>query len=71
MIPKQLITQLTSGRCFALIGSGPSIVMGYPSWTKLAQCAIELLPASRHHPARGVSGISGESLTERHAVSLR
>ncbi len=27
--------------------------------------------AHRRHPARGVSGISGESLTEQHAVSLR
>ena len=28
-------------------------------------------PASRHHPPRRVSGISGESLTEQHPVSLR
>ena len=27
--------------------------------------------ASRHHSVRGVSGISGESLTEQHAVSPR
>jgi hypothetical protein len=28
-------------------------------------------PASRHHPARRVSGISGKPLPEQHAVSLR
>lgn len=44
MIPKPLITQLNSGRCFVLIGSGPSTAMGYPSWTKLAEQAVALLP---------------------------
>lgn len=44
MIPKQLITQLNSGRCFALVGSGPSTEMGYPSWTQLAQSAVNMLP---------------------------
>ncbi len=28
-------------------------------------------PAIRYHPARGVNGISGESLTEQHGISLR
>ncbi len=46
MIPKKLISQLNSGRCFALVGSGPSTAMGYPSWGKLAQAAVALLPDS-------------------------
>ncbi|HEV7280422.1 MAG TPA: SIR2 family protein [Pirellulaceae bacterium] len=35
-IPKQLIDILNSGRCLAIVGSGPSSEMGYPSWPSLA-----------------------------------
>lgn len=36
-----LIDYLKSGNAWVLIGSGPSIEMGYPSWEKLASFAIE------------------------------
>jgi hypothetical protein len=41
LIPKQLISLLNSGRCVAVIGSGPSCEVGYPSWHKLAELALE------------------------------
>jgi hypothetical protein len=37
IVPKQLISLLNSGRCIAIIGSGPSCDMGYPSWRELAE----------------------------------
>lgn len=43
-IPRQLITYLNSGKCFALVGSGPSTGMEYPSWRQLAQNAIDVIP---------------------------
>lgn len=42
-----LIDYLKSGRAWVLVGSGPSIVMGYPSWQELAQFAIETLKSER------------------------
>lgn len=38
-----LIKYLQSGTAWVLVGSGPSIEMGYPSWEKLASFAVELL----------------------------
>src|SRR5437588_466898 len=35
-----LINYLKSGRAWILIGSGPSIAMGYPSWRQLASIAL-------------------------------
>lgn len=43
-IPKQLLTYLNSGKCFALIGSGLSTALNYPSWNQLAKNAIQSLP---------------------------
>ena len=37
MVDKELIRKINNGRCFALVGSGPSCEMGYPSWRKLAE----------------------------------
>jgi SIR2-like domain len=37
MYDARLIRKINEGRCFALIGSGPSNEMGYPSWSKLAE----------------------------------
>ena len=36
-LPPTLIRIINGGRCLALIGSGPSCEMGYPSWNKLAE----------------------------------
>lgn len=36
MIEEQLLDRINSGTCFALVGSGPSCEMGYPSWSALA-----------------------------------
>ncbi|MBF0560166.1 MAG: SIR2 family protein [Nitrospirae bacterium] len=36
MFDKRLIRIINSGRCFALVGSGPSCEVGYPSWQRLA-----------------------------------
>jgi hypothetical protein len=37
-----LTKYLQSGKAWVLVGSGPSIAMGYPSWEKLASFAVEL-----------------------------
>lgn len=47
MIPKELIRLLNSGRCIALVGSGPSIAMGYPSWKTLSEAAEGAVAASK------------------------
>src|SRR5690348_13226571 len=36
MFDERLIRAINRGNCFALVGSGPSAEMGYPSWEKLA-----------------------------------
>jgi len=37
MFDKRLIRMINNGRCFILVGSGPSCELGYPSWQKLAE----------------------------------
>lgn len=37
MFDNDLIRRINSGRCFVLIGSGPSTEIGYPSWPMLAK----------------------------------
>src|SRR5437868_4950261 len=44
-----LIRYLNSGDAWVLVGSGPSTQMGYPSWTTLAQKAIDLVKRETHH----------------------
>ena len=41
--PPELLTSINSGRCFALIGSGPSTELGYPSWQKLTEAVFATL----------------------------
>ena len=43
MFDKSLIRKINNGRCFALVGSGPSCEIGYPSWHKLAELTYEKL----------------------------
>ena len=43
MFAKRLIRKINSGRCVALIGSGPSCEMGYPSWHDLSTQAYREL----------------------------
>ena len=37
MFDKRLIRSINNGRCFVLVGSGPSCEVGYPSWQRLAE----------------------------------
>ena len=37
MLESELIRSINAGRCFVLIGSGPSCELGYPSWGQLAK----------------------------------
>ncbi len=37
-----VVKYLQSGKAWVLVGSGPSIEMGYPSWDRLASLAVEL-----------------------------
>ena len=37
MFDKRLIRKINNGRCFVLVGSGPSCEVGYPSWQSLAE----------------------------------
>jgi len=37
MFDQRLIRAINSGRCFILVGSGPSCEVGYPSWQRLAE----------------------------------
>ena len=43
MLDKHLIKKINNGRCFVLVGSGPSCEVGYPSWHKLAELTYEKL----------------------------
>lgn len=37
MLDQRLVRAINQGRCFALVGSGPSCEIGYPSWRELAE----------------------------------
>ncbi|MCJ7544232.1 MAG: SIR2 family protein, partial [Phycisphaerae bacterium] len=37
MFDPELMKKINSGRCFAMVGSGPSCELGYPSWKALAE----------------------------------
>lgn len=45
IIDRSLVRSVNSGRCFAIVGSGPSCEEGFPSWDSLAKLAIGLLEA--------------------------
>ena len=56
-----LIDYLKSGQAWVLVGSGPSIAMGYPSWRELALVAIESVKLDK-----GSSGLgSAEAAMKR------
>lgn len=46
MFDRRLLKSINSERCFALVGSGPSCEMGYPSWAKLAESTYRVVKAS-------------------------
>src|SRR5947207_2191749 len=46
ILPPELISAINRGRCFALVGSGPSCELGYPSWRKLATAVYDTLTSS-------------------------
>jgi SIR2-like domain len=50
-----LIDYLKSGSAWVLVGSGPSIEMGYPSWAKLAVIAIQTVKSDA--PGTGLGTI--------------
>ena len=37
MFDRELVRKINRGRCFAFVGAGPSIEVGYPSWRRLAE----------------------------------
>jgi len=43
MIDHHLLRKINDGRCFVLVGSGPSCEVGYPSWERLAKLTYEAL----------------------------
>ena len=43
VIDRDLVRAVNSGRCFALIGAGPSCELGVPSWEGLARKVVEKL----------------------------
>ena len=45
ILDQRLVHSVNSGRCFALVGSGPSCELGYPSWAKLAEGTYRQLVA--------------------------
>ena len=45
MFDKRLIRKINTGRCFVLVGSGPSCEVGYPSWHTLAKLTYNKLRA--------------------------
>jgi SIR2-like domain len=56
-----LIDYLKSGQAWVLVGSGPSIAMGYPSWRELALVALESVKLDK-----GSSGLgSAEAAMKR------
>ena len=46
MLDARLVASINTGRCFALVGSGPSCEMGYPSWGTLASKTFEYLESN-------------------------
>lgn len=48
MLEPELIHSINSGKCFVLIGAGPSCEMGYPDWRTLATRVVEAV--AEEHP---------------------
>ncbi len=47
-IDRDLVRAINSGRCFALVGAGPSCEIGLPSWSKLAEATVASLDPAAH-----------------------
>jgi hypothetical protein len=47
ILDKQLVHSINSGRALMLVGSGPSTAAGLPSWTALAEAAIQMVVETR------------------------
>ena len=45
---RELVKTINTGRCFALIGAGPSCSVGFPDWKKLAEGAISKMDEGSH-----------------------
>ena len=45
MIDRELMKMILGGRCFAFIGAGPSVALGYPSWRRLAEKVYDAVQA--------------------------
>jgi hypothetical protein len=45
MVDPRLVQEINRGRCFALVGSGPSCELGYPSWGELADDVVQHVQA--------------------------
>jgi len=39
-IDVQLVKNISSGRCFLIVGAGASVSLGYPSWKELAKAVF-------------------------------
>ena len=52
VIERELVRAINSGRCFALVGSGPSCEIGIPSWHHLAQFVWDALQGKIDNEAR-------------------
>lgn len=51
-IDRELVRAINSGRCFAIIGAGPSCQMGVPSWRQLAEKTIDGVSQTREDIAK-------------------
>ena len=50
IIDRDLVRAINSGRCFAVVGAGPSCELGAPSWKRLTEIAIAKLDPVQHGP---------------------
>ena len=48
MLDNRLVRAINRGRCFVLVGSGPSCEIGYPSWNSLAENTFKQLMQQGH-----------------------
>ena len=46
MLDNKLLKSINSGRCFLLVGAGPSCEIGYPSWKSLAEKLYDKIKSS-------------------------
>jgi hypothetical protein len=51
-IDRDLVKAINSGRCFALVGAGPSCEIGLPDWRKLTEIIVSKIDPSNKCPER-------------------